>query len=270
MQIVKLNLARNCIKYLIRLYGIKKIFLPYYTCKTVWQAVREENCRIKFYHINNDFMPVIDFSSEDFIIYTNYYGLCNENCRILAKRYPGLILDNTLAFYSDVKSFASFNSLRKFFPVQNGAYLFCNDILDEKFPVDDLVLENVSVQKNYELFCENEEILNSQKIKMIAPCVESVMKNIDFESDKKIRREIYTMYYDKFDKLNKIHHPLQKDEIPYCYPFSPIKAEYKDEVLQKGVPLIKLWDDLPKDYPEFDALGDVAALPLNEYCKDIL
>ena len=270
MQIVKLNLARNCIKYLIRLYGIKEIFVPYYTCKTVWQTIREENCKIKFYHIDSNFMPAVEFSRDDFIIYTNYYGLCDKNCEILAEKYPRLILDNTHAFYSSVKGFAMFNSLRKFFPVQNGAYLFCNNILNEKFSVDDLNLEPVSPQEDYEKFCKNEETLNMQDIKLISPSVEKIMKNIDFENDKNLRREIYNKYCEKFDKINKIHRILQDGEIPYCYPFSPVDIKYKNELLLKKITLIKLWSELPDNYPECAMLSDVAALPLNGYYKDIL
>ena len=51
---IELNLARNCLKYIIRLYGIKQIFIPYFTCPVVWNAIREENCRVKFYHIGED------------------------------------------------------------------------------------------------------------------------------------------------------------------------------------------------------------------------
>ena len=66
--VVKLNLARNCLKYIIRVYGIKEIFIPYYTCPIVWESLREEKCKIKFYHINEQFMPEINFHKDDYIL----------------------------------------------------------------------------------------------------------------------------------------------------------------------------------------------------------
>ena len=77
--IIKLNLARNCLKYLVRIYGIKEIFVPYYSCDTVWKALRQEGCRLHFYHINKNFMPLCEFNKNDFILYINYFGLCDEN-----------------------------------------------------------------------------------------------------------------------------------------------------------------------------------------------
>ena len=138
---IKLNLGRNCLKIIIRTYGIKEIFIPYYSCKTIWQSVREENCKIRFYHIDENFMPADEFNQNDFILYINYFGLFENNVKKLCQKYKNIILDNTQSFYSQHQGIASFNSLRKFFPVQNGAYLFGIDKITENFQDDELKLE---------------------------------------------------------------------------------------------------------------------------------
>ena len=163
MAIVKLNLARNCLKYLIKVYGIKEIFTPYYTCETVWTSAKESGCKISFYHIDKNFMPIRDLPLDAFIVYTNYYGLCTKNCRILAKKYPHIIIDNAQAFYAPHCGMADFNSLRKFFPVQNGAYLCTTKVLDERFSEDNLELTPTSAQENFEKFVHNELQLNKEK-----------------------------------------------------------------------------------------------------------
>ena len=84
---LKLNLGRNCLRMIIRLYGIKEIFVPYYSCKTIWSAIKKENCKIKFYHIDENFMPVEDFKQDDYILYINYFGLFEENCKMLISQY---------------------------------------------------------------------------------------------------------------------------------------------------------------------------------------
>lgn len=270
MHIVKLNLARNCIRYLIRLYGIKEIFIPYYTCPTVWQAAQKEKCKIKFYHIDNNFMPLQNFEKKDFIIYTNYFGINNKNCETLADQYPNLIIDNSQAFFAPHYGLASFNSLRKFFNVQNGAYLYCENFLNENFEKDNLNIIPVSAQENYQLFCENETLLNQQEIKTISPIVENEMKNIDFEQEKQLRQEIFNKYLTKFEAQNKLHIIPQKDEIPYCYPFSPTNNNVKNNLLTKHISIIRLWKDLPETYPEYELYNDIAALPLNRYSEDII
>ena len=114
---IALNSARNCLRYIIRAYNITEIYVPYYTCNVVWQAIRSEGCKIKFYHIDDKFMPVQEFQKEDFVLYSNYFGVCAGNVKILSEKYPNLIVDNAQAFYMPSLGLASFNSPRKFFGV---------------------------------------------------------------------------------------------------------------------------------------------------------
>ncbi len=256
----KLNLGRNCLKVIIRTYGIKEIFIPYYSCKTIWRAIREENCKIKFYHIDKNFMPACEFRPDDFILYINYFGLFNDNCEILEKKYKNLITDNTHAFYSPHFGIASFNSLRKFFPVQNGAYLYIKQEPQMDFGKDDLKLNNANIQDNYELFKSNELTLNTEPIKLISTEVENQMKTIDFEQDKEQRIEIYNKYAKEFNQYNLIKLPQLNNNIPYCYPL----CTNKKDILQKlsTQTILRLWDDISESYPESEFLYNVGALPL--------
>lgn len=271
MELVKLNLARNCIKYLIRLYGIEEIFIPYYICDTVWQAIREEKCNIRFYHIGNDFLPCEILPKKAYIIYPNYFGLCGENCKKLAHFYPKLIVDNTQAFYFEPIGFASFYSLRKFFPVTNGAYLYLEKSSDSYFEKDLPDFDYVSPEQDYDKFVRNELILNNQKnIKFISDKVENCMANIDFQSDKISRIEIYNKYCKKYNKYNKLHFNADLNNVPYCYPFSPVSDEIKDEIIFSDIPLIRLWKDIPKDFIEYNFADDVVAMPLNSYSSNFV
>ena len=70
---------------------------------------------------------------------------------------------------------ASFNSLRKFFGVPDGAILSCDKKLDEKFQIDESydralhLLKRIDVNAHfgYQDFCENENKLNDEPIKFI-------------------------------------------------------------------------------------------------------
>ena len=261
---IKLNLARNCLKYIVRAYGINTIFVPYYSCNSVWKALKEERCQLHFYHIDKNMMPVLPqnlFNKNNFILYINYFGLCHKNCTELAKSYPNLIIDNTQSFYCEHIGLASFNSLRKFFKVQNGAYLHINKTLKDKFTADTLKLTPVLFHENYSKFVQNELLLdNEKKIKLISESVEKQMENIDFESDKNLRKEIYTKYAQIFDKWNELRLHMSKEDIPYCY---PLKC-YNEKVLNllNKFTFLSLWQ--PKD--------NIIALPLNDidFVKEIL
>lgn len=273
MEIIKLNLARNCLKYICKAYGINKILLPYYTCPVVWNSLREENCEVKFYHIDKDFLPTEKFKKNDFILYTNYFGINSKNCKKLAKKYPNIIIDNSQGFFSEPLGLASFNSLRKFFNVQNGAYLFTSKQLEQVFEVDKIELQPVSMQEDYEKFLKNELFLDSQKqIKTISPKVEKMMNDLDFETESIKRVRIFKQYEKVLKNFNNIQLDLNIGDIPYCYPFSPNSEIIKRKLWSKNLVLLQLWKNFPKSFVESEFLNDTIALPLDnaEYAEKII
>ena len=284
---IKLNLGRNCLKVIIRTYGIKEIFIPYYSCKTIWQAVREEDCKIKFYHIDKDFMPDCEFPKDSYILYINYFGLFTDNCEILSAKYRNFICDNTQAFYAPNFGLATFNSLRKFFPVQNGAYLQIEKEIEMNFETDNLKLKTNEILRgkifrhseqcvesenfaplndvcgeiiDYEQFRQNELILNNEPIKLISAEVEKQMDDIDFENDKKRRIEMFNKYAKEFSRYNLIKLPPLEDSIPYCYPLCTNNNDIAGKL--SGKTILRLWDDIPKSFPEYEFLYNVASLSL--------
>jgi len=272
MQLIKLNLARNCLKYLIRAYGINEIFVPYYTCQTVWNAIREEGCRISFYHIDENFRPMETFPKDAFIIYTNYFGLCSNICNELSKKYKNLIIDNSQAFYNLPSGLASVYSLRKFFKVPSGAFLYTEKTLSENFDHDKLSVTPVSFHEDYERFVQNELTLNNEKtIKIISEYSENLFTKTDFDNDKNMRLYLFKEYEKVFLKDNFIKLSLEKDEIPYCYPFCPEQNFYKEKLLKNKIILLRLWKNYPEKFPEAK-LNNTVALPLTdiEYAEKII
>lgn len=272
MQLIKLNLARNCLKYLIRAYGINEIFIPYYTCQTVWIAAKEEGCHVSFYHIDKNFYPIEDFPLNAFILYTNYFGLCNKICNELAAKYPNLIIDNAQAFYNPPQGIGSIYSLRKFFNVTSGAYLYTNKILPNIFEQDTKKLPQADFHNNYNQFVQNELILNKEKeIKTISKYSENLLSKMNFDKDKKTRLYIFKEYEKIFKKDNNIKLSLPENEIPYCYPFAPTKDFYKEEILKNHIILLRLWQNFPEDFPESN-FNNTVALPLTDiqYCEKII
>lgn len=273
MALVKLNLGRNCLKYIIKLYGVKEIFIPYYTCPVVWQVLRTENCRVKFYHIQADFLPDRDFPPDSFILYTNYFGLCYEICEKLSERYPHLIVDNSQGFYAKPAGMASFNSLRKFFSVPNGAMLTVSDTLLQDFKVDNVQLNPVLFHENYETFVQNELALNKEtEIKLLNPVIEKQINGIDFEKDKQQRIFLYNKYAKIFDNENYLKFKPDKNNIPYCYPFCAKNSDFLHPLMENKITLLKLWSTIPKDFREYSFLNNTIAMPLNDltYAEKIL
>ena len=77
--LIKLNSARNCLRYIVRAFKIKEIYIPYYICPAIRLSLSKENCKIHYYHIDDKFFPDCEFKENAYILYPNYFGVCNEN-----------------------------------------------------------------------------------------------------------------------------------------------------------------------------------------------
>lgn len=215
---MKFDYARDALKYLIKTFEIEKIYIPYYLCDVIRHAVVEMGCKPIFYHIDDNFMPVEAFPKEDYILYPNYFGICDKNVKILVKKYPKLIVDNAHAYYAQPSGFASFNAEHKFLSVDKGANLW------------------------------------------IGKGVNNVKLDLK-------RREKF-LYYHKLLKNNLLNIDIEKNSIPFCYPYlAPTEIE-ADELVNKltkqGLIIYRYWNRLPKTYNEYKFFARLVPIPLNE------
>lgn len=261
--ILKLNLARNCLRYIIRAYSIKKLYMPFYICPTLRQAARKEDCRIVFYHIDKDFYPVMDFNENDFILYPNYFGLCSENVFKLSKKYKNLIVDNAHNFYMPDCGLASFNSLRKFFNVKDGAYLYISKKLDEDIVKDDYFYEKFCGCLNYEQLVENEQRLDSEDIKLISDCTEEHFSYINLEEQKTLRLKKFRKFHDRFGASNDLEIKLGEYDVPFVYPYLIKDEDAGKKLEQEGYLILRYWESLPENFTEYDFYKYLIPVPLN-------
>lgn len=257
------NLARNSLRYLIRLYEIREIYLPYYLCNVVRQSVLKENCKPVFYHIDDNFMPETEFKETDFVLYPDYFGICDKNVEILEKKYKNLIVDNSHAFYSEPKGFASFNSVRKFLPLYNGSFLFLKEggkNLNLQFEIDDFrefpKTEDEKIRA--ELSFENEDIklMNSQ-----------IYEQVKTLNNKKERKEIFLKYHEIYSGVNELKIDIENVTTPFAYPCLLKTEEEADNLVktlkEQGLNIIRYWSPLPENYNEYKFYSRLVAIPFN-------
>lgn len=125
--LIRLNSARNALRYLIRLYSIKRLVLPYYMCDSVFDTCTAENVEMVYYGIDEKMKPQLDgVTAEDWVYIADFYGsLAHSEIQAYQKAYPRLIIDCTQSFYKKMKDsrINALYSCRKFFGVPDGAYL---------------------------------------------------------------------------------------------------------------------------------------------------
>ena len=136
----ELDSARNSFAFVLKNYGIRKVFIPYYLCDVMRHSAYSSGCEISFYHIDDNFLPMTDFGKSDYVLYPNYFGICDENVKNLVKEYPNIIIDNAHSYYSKPSGFACFTSRKKFLNVTSGSDLWYENY-DENRSFDEKVIK---------------------------------------------------------------------------------------------------------------------------------
>ena len=260
---IKLNLGRHCLKYIIKAYNMREIYLPYYICPTLIKTAREEKCYIKFYHIDRNFYPALNFENDAYILYPNYFGICASNVMKLAHQYRNLIVDNAHNFYMPDCGLASFNSLRKFFAVRDGAILNISKTINLKIPKDTYSYKNFSRANTYNEFLTNELSLEHESFKIMSESTEKLFSQIDTEKEKQLRLERFNLLNKQYAGKNKLKINLTKYDVPFVYPYL-IKDEETGKRLEKeGKIIIRYWQPLPEKFPEYDFYKYLIPIPLS-------
>ena len=266
-----LNSARNCLRYLVKTYKIKEINLPYYICPVIWQELRKENVRIKFYHIDKNFMPTKDFKESDFILYPNYFGICGCQNSELTNRYEFLISDNAHSFFAEPKGFAAFYSPRKFVDVNDGGILYCNRSLDMILERDFDRIIDVSC---YENFVKNELSVDNQEIKFMSLKTENFLRENSFENIKVFRREKFVRINNILAEFNRLEISIPDDDVPMVYPFLSESFEMLEKIVEKAreknIFFIKFGTEVRRIFLEYDFDQIILPIPLKSEMVDIL
>ena len=260
---IALNSARNSLRYIIKAYDIKEIFIPYYTCPVVYQALEKEKCKISCYHIDNDFMPICKFKKEDFIFYTNYFGICAKNVKVLARKYKNLIIDNAQAFYMPKTGIATFNSIRKFFGVPDGALLYCDKNLKKQLKqsvsynkFSHLVKRlDISASYGYTDFRKNSEHLAKEPIKYMSNLTTELFNSIDIQQARKKRLKNFIFLHSKLSKTNKLNINLTKEDVPMIYPYLIKNGnKLREQLIKQKIYVAQYWNDLKNNTTQYNTI----------------
>ena len=58
--LIRLNLGRTALMWLIRTLGCRRIFIPRYICESVILCARRTDCEVILYAIDEDLQPLLD------------------------------------------------------------------------------------------------------------------------------------------------------------------------------------------------------------------
>ncbi|MDO4218976.1 MAG: hypothetical protein Q4C78_03180 [Synergistaceae bacterium] len=102
--LIALNTARNASVYLVKVKGIKKIYIPYFLCDSISLVCDREKIVYEYYHVDESFQPVFAkaLNDDEYLYIVNFYEqLSNERILVLVlkNKCERIIVDNTHAFF---------------------------------------------------------------------------------------------------------------------------------------------------------------------------
>lgn len=193
--VLEFDLARDALRHIVKTFKIKEMHIPYYLCDVVRHTLVQEGCKPIFYHVDDNFYPIIDFKKSDYILYPNYWGICRKNVKKLVNIYPNLIVDNAHAYYDEPKGFACFNAGHKF--GFEKSFLW---ILQNKNNVDMQIIDETAISRKnqfIELHKKYKSInlldIDTDSIPFCYPCLTETINKAD-ELVKNLKKEGKNIY----------------------------------------------------------------------------
>lgn len=277
---IELNTGRNALEYILKAKAIQKIYIPYFTCDVLLEPLRKLEIPYEFYSINEQLEPIFDFSVlevKDGFLYTNYFGLKDSYIRQLSLFCNQLVVDNAQAFYSKpYNNKPTFYSPRKYFGVSDGAYLYCEEILNQVFEKDMsndrmshlLIRKDVSAEAGYQDFVINDKKLINKPIQKMSSLTESILSTINYETASKKRIENYRFLDNALKGGNKLILQLNDESVPLVYPYWVKDSTLRKRLLENKIYTATYWPNVKKwcieDSLEFKLTDEVVYLPIDQ------
>ena len=253
---LRLNTGRNCLEYILRSRGYKKVYLPYFICPVVLEPFEKLGVQYVFYPLDErlELKVILSVKAGEALLYVNYFGLKQRYVEHLAGQYgASLIVDNTQAFYAKpVKGIDTFYSCRKFFGVPDGAYLYTDKLLgveleqDESYDRMSHLLKRIDLgaEAGYDDFRRNDDRLSGQSVRRMSRLTRRLMQGIDYEDVASRRRTNYRLLEKELDESNKIVLDFEDDAVPMVYPYLTSVKGVREKLIADKVFLACYWPDV--------------------------
>ncbi|WEV19607.1 hypothetical protein [Clostridium perfringens] len=286
---IMLNTARNSLEYVLRVENYKKIYIPYYICSSILEAIKKIDIDFEYYAIDENFTPKINLENlknDELFLYVNYFGVCLDNVKLLIKKSKdnkfNLCIDNTQAFFIKPSGEDhTIYSARKFFGVPDGAYLYTNKRINRKIKKEITYNKSMHLLKRIDIgandsyleFKKNSKLHSNQEIKEMSNLSRRILESIDYSTYKKIRNENFKRLDSVLKNYNEFKINIDYIDGPMIYPFL-IKGgeEIKKYLIENNIYVATYWNEVLEkvemNSTEEYLVKNLIALPIDQRYSD--
>lgn len=279
--LLHLNTARNSFEYILRGRRYAHVYIPYFTCDVLMEALQKLNIEYTFYDVDNNLEPIFDYNlirgNEGFLL-TNYFGIKSVYIRSNASLINNLILDNSQALFdAPINGIDTFYSPRKFIGVADGGYLSTTAHLDMVFDDDHswdrmthlLKRADLDAEAGYADFKHNDAALERQPIRKMSSITSAILQGVDYKSIREIRRRNFDYLHRQLKSSNKLDIDSGSNTIPMIYPYRINNAvQVKKRLLENKIFCATYWPNVfewcTEQQNAFHLAGEIIPLPIDQ------
>lgn len=252
--------ARAAFLSLLRDGRAKRVWAPKYICDSMMAPLLAERIPICFYGIDENFAigTVVDLEKNDWLLYVNYFGICNRVEDALLRQFnpSQIVLDHAQAFFAPPRDcLANLYSPRKFFGIPDGGLLISQLVKSEPQGIDDgsvsrsaylLMRHDGSAETGYASYKRAEESLEDMKPRRMSRLTERLFGAIDFEAARLRRNENFKYLHERLRRFNRLAiDPLEVNG-PLCYPLLFEQSGARERLRKERIFLPVYWPEVMK------------------------
>lgn len=280
--VIPLNAGRYAAVTALELAKVHKVWLPYYSCRSLVFPIRKAGFEIGYYRLDDEFLPAdLEPSDHEAVLWVNHWGvLPADTLHKVRRRYPNLVVDHTQAFFADpLPGVYSLYSCRKFFGVSDGAYLIRPGLPAISFPPETNGWSRaVYLLKSIELGTEAayadaqraEESLAAAGRHGMSNFTRRILQSIDYQSAQKLRLRNYQILHERLSGENIHPFPIP-EKAPMVYPFFSENLKLRQFLIKNKIFIPTYWRHLFNENraPEAQRIArQLFPLPIDPHCSE--
>jgi hypothetical protein len=245
----------------------KRVWMPKYTCSSMYSPLYALNIEIVFYDLTKqlNINDSVTLATDDWLLYVNYFGICNEQERAILERFnpSQVILDHSQAFYTPpLDCLATIYSPRKFFGIPDGGLLVTQIPIKKPTKIDEKSISRCmhllqrldsTPESGYEAFKLADISLNDIQPRKMSNLTSRILMSIDYESIRKKRNANFHLLHEKFEPINALKINIKSVNAPMCYPLLIDDTTVRQRLLENRVFVATYWSDV-RDRVTIDSL----------------
>ncbi|MCL7743681.1 hypothetical protein LV476_01780 [Guyparkeria hydrothermalis] len=257
---VKTNSARSALKIALKAVSVQKIWLPFYTCDAVVEAVKDLGIELEYYRVNSTFDvdASLSLGEGEFILVIDYFGMSSDSVHRSLRRFghANTIVDCSQAYFSEhTNALATVWSPRKFFGLPDGGLLYSDDPRIKQPKDRDTTsttrmghlisrLTN-SPEMAYQQYKEAEQAIGASPVLGMSKLTERLLHSVDREAAKAARNMNARYLHEQLREYNQLNLDFGTDPAPLCYPLLPnVKTASRADLIKNRVFVPSYWPEV--------------------------